>query len=336
MKKIIYILTLALMAMFTFSCQDDPWDDISDGAWNKEHRVISIKFEGQAGLPTIENIDQTTGTIDLQLATDWVADFSQVEVLNLELSYDGISSISEGDKIDFSGENPSFSVSSPNGQTRTYTINMTKFSESLCGYYSITGSKVWGGTGPEYGGGALMSPEIKSWCWNTNGYGPTAEYDDYIEISLTGLTDDGNTEGKCIHYGGEDAKHWNCIFAASQNKEGTDPIDLKKYYRQIPIGESTWLRDYTNNTITFTSSDGVKTTCTLLESGDYEVYSGENLSVTDYAFNFTLNGVDDWTNIYSDYDKFAKKARNFFVLIKKCDEIPEASKTTGIDIDPAE
>ncbi|EEZ05788.1 hypothetical protein HMPREF0102_00787 [Bacteroides sp. 2_1_22] len=35
------------------------------------------------------------------------------------------------------------------------------------------------------------------------------------------------------------------------------------------------------------------------------------------AFSFQINGVDEWTYIYTDYDVFAKQARKFFVLVTK-------------------
>ncbi len=43
--------------------------------------------------------------------------------------------------------------------------------------------------------------------------------------------------------------------------------DLTQFYRQIPKGESTWLRNYSDGTITFTDADGNKTSCTLVPKG---------------------------------------------------------------------
>lgn len=333
MKLTRYFLVALTMLLAMSSCKKDPWSDIEDGDWNHERSILDIKFKGQAGTPEITNVDETTGTIKLQLATAYVADMSKVEVEYITVSYNATCSVESGGTIDFTSGNPEIVVTSPNKDVRTYTLYMTEFSETLTGKYKITASKVYGGTGPEYGGGAVMDPTSKSWCWDTNGYGPGAEYDDYLEFTLDEITDAGNTVGTCMHYGGVDGKHWNCIFAAKMNKEGTSAIDLHKFYRQIPVGKSTWERSYSDNTITFTDSTGNKTVATLMESGTYELFQQDkyshSITIDEYALKFTLTGKDDWTNIYSDYDKFVKKPRNYFVMVSKVDEIPAESQTIG-------
>lgn len=314
------------------ACTKDPWDQVAEGSWNQDHKILNIKFAGQAGLAKVTDVDENTGTIDVQLATNLVENMSSVEVSTLELSYKATSSVDRGGKLDFTGAAPTITVTSATGKSRVYTINMTEFTETILGCYAITSSRVWGGTGPEWGGGALMEPSTKSWCWYMDeGHGPNAEYDDYLEFTLDEIMDDGNTTGKCIHYGGVDGKHWNCLFKAAVNKEGDTDIDLHKFYRQIPVGESTWVRDYVNNTISFIDANGKTTTGQFLDAGDYPVYEGKVLTVEKNAFGFNLSGVDDWTNIYSDYDKFVKRPRIFFVLVTPVDEIPAASKTEGTE-----
>ncbi len=331
MKRSILFIAMGALVLLS-ACTKDPWDQISEGSWNQDRKILNIKFAGQAGLAKVTEVDESTGTIDVQLATNLVADMSSVEVSTLELSYNATSSVQLGGKLDFTGAAPTITVTSATGKSRVYTINMTEFTETILGCYAITSSMVWGGTGPEWGGGALMEPSTKSWCWYMDeGHGPNAEYDDYLEFTLDEIRDDGNTTGKCIHYGGVDGKHWNCLFKAAVNKEGDTDIDLHKFYRQIPIGESTWVRDYVNNTISFIDANGKTTTGQFLPSGDYTVYEGKVLTVEKNAFGFNLSGVDDWTNIYSDYDKFVKRPRIFFVLVTPVDQIPAASKTEGTE-----
>ena len=275
--------------------------------------------------------------MDLQLATAYVEDLSRVEVEYITLSYKATGSVESGGTIDFTDPSPEIVVSSPNGDVRTYKLNMTEFTETLTGKYRISVSKIFGGTGPMYGGGAVVDPAVKSWCWNSAGFGPSAEYDDYLDITLDEITDDGNTVGTCMHYGGVDGKHWNCIFEASMNKEGKDQIDLHNFYRQIPIGKSTWRRSYSDNTITFTDSTGRETVATLMESGTYEIYNQDgythSITIDDSAFRFALSGKDDWTNIYSDYDKFVKRPWAYFVLVSPVEEIPQESQTIGTEGD---
>ena len=331
MKRSILFIAMGALVLLS-ACTKDPWDQISEGSWNQDRKILNIKFAGQAGLAKVTEVDESTGIIDVQLATNLVADMSSVEVSTLELSYNATSSVQLGGKLDFTGAAPTITVTSATGKSRVYTINMTEFTETILGCYAITSSRVWGGTGPEWGGGALMEPSTKSWCWYMDeGHGPNAEYDDYLEFTLDEIRDDGNTTGKCIHYGGVDGKHWNCLFKAAVNKEGDTDIDLHKFYRQIPVGESTWVRDYVNNTISFIDANGKTTTGQFLPSGDYTVYEGKVLTVEKNAFGFNLSGVDDWTNIYSDYDKFVKRPRIFFVLVTPVDQIPAASKTEGTE-----
>lgn len=315
------------------ACTKDPWNAVKEGSWNQDRKILNIKFAGQAGLAKVEDTDASTGIINVSLATNLVEDMSKVTLETLELSYNAKSSVQRGETIDFTGSaDPTITVTSETGKTRTYTIVMTEFTETILGTYKISSSMVWGGTGPEWGGGALMEPSTKSWCWYVDeGHGPAAEYDDYLEFTLNEIMADGNTTGTCIHYGGVDAKHWNCLFKAAVNKEGDTDIDLHKFYRQIPVGTSTWVRDYVNNTISFTDADGKVTTGQFLSGGDYTVYEGKVLTVEQNAFQFNLSGVDDWTNIYSDYDKFVKRPRIFFVLVSPVDEIPADAKTEGTE-----
>lgn len=331
MNNLKYLLCALVLLGFA-SCKDDPWDDVADGRWNHDRTIVGIKFEGQTGTSTITNIDATTGEVEFQLAVDLVPDMSKVKVEQLTLSYEAEGSVTVGDAVDFTKPDPTIVVTAASGETRAYLLKMERFEESLVGYYAISASWVYGGTGPSYGGAALMAPEKKSWCWDENGYGPAAEYDDYLEFRLDEIGADGNTRGTCVHYGGVDKKHWNCMYEADQNKEGTTAVDLHRFYRQIPVGTSKWERNYSNNTLTFTDANGKKTSGVFIESaGSYDVGDGKAVEVEDHAFRFTLKGQDCWTSgiIYTDYDKFVKNPRVYFVLAAKVDAIPEASKTEG-------
>jgi hypothetical protein len=94
-------------------------------------------------------------------------------------------------------------------------------------------------------------------------------------------------------------------------------IDLKKFYRQIPEGESTWIRNYSDGTVSFIDKDGKTTIGKFVDAGTVDVGYDKSFTVSNQAFQFSLNGTDDWTNIYSDYDKFAKKPRILWVSVTK-------------------
>lgn len=316
--KSLKLIFLVIILLTAWSCKSDPWADIEAGKWNHERTVLEIKFQGQAGEALITTTDATRGTIELALAVDMIDDLSKVKLDKLMTSYKSSSSIAIGDPVDFTKGSPSFTVTSQTGDTRSYTIIMSPFSEDLIGVYEIQDLYVYGGTGPEYGGGAVLKPSDKPWCWSQSGTGPEAETDNFLEFTMTEIMENGNTTGICVNNSGNDGKYWDCIFEGSLNREGDDDIDLRKFYRQIPIGESTWVRDYSAQTITFTDANGKITTGQFLNNGTYPLF-GDNLNITvpNNAFRFILNGTDDWNNIYSDYDKFVKRPRNFFVLLKK-------------------
>ena len=139
-----------------------------------------------------------------------------------------------------------------------------------------------------------------------------------LVIEVTDITDDGNTSGICINDAGADGKYADFIFAGSMNKENPGvPLDLKKFYRQIPEGKSTWVRNYSAGTITFTDANGKVTTGSLVGAGKEDLGNGLSMTVQNNAFAFNLNGTDDWSAIYSDYDKFAKKARRYWISVVK-------------------
>ena len=126
MNKLKYLLSAFVLLGFA-SCKDDPWEDVADGGWNHERSIIDVKFEGQAGTPTITETDSETGVIELQLASDMVADMSKVRVETLTLSYKATANVASGGTIDFTKGDPQIVVTSPNGESRTYTLEMTKF-----------------------------------------------------------------------------------------------------------------------------------------------------------------------------------------------------------------
>ena len=338
MNKLKYLLSAFVLLCFA-SCKDDPWEDVADGGWNHERSIIDVKFEGQAGTPTITETDSETGVIELQLASDMVADMSKVRVETLTLSYKATANVASGGTIDFTKGDPQIVVTSPNGESRTYTLEMTEFTETLTGTYTISNLWVYGGTGAAYDCTKLYKPTDKSWCWNGEGRGPAAEMDNYLVFTLGEILADGNTTGTCMNWAGEDAKNWDCVFAGASNPDTGKPVDLTQFYRQIPKGESTWLRNYSDGTITFTDADGNKTSCTLVPKGTYQMPNVPPIPLTleSEAFKFNLKGTEDWNNTYNDYGVFARNPVTYYIEIVKQPagfEVPEASKTIEEPVDP--
>ena len=223
--------------------------------------------------------------------------------------------------------------------------------ESLVGAYKIQKFWVYGGTGPGYGGAGWVDLHNKTWWFDeTTGHGIKAELDNYIEFTLTEFNAEGTqSTGKCVNWAGADGKNWDTWFYNNKKSDGTErnpeaPKDGSNFYRQIPIGESTWVRDYTvtPNTVTFTDAEGRKTVLELLEPG-YEFttdkYGDSNAAANkrtfprtegdDLTFHAKLTGWKEvWPARYSELDKVFDCPREFFIDVDKVDEVPAESKTS--------
>lgn len=319
MNKILKYSLFILCVIILQSCVKDMQNDLNDGGWNHERSLISLKFKNQVGQAEIERVDDITGEVLITLNVDAITDLSKVEVENMQLSYQAKSSVNIGGTVDFSNvdRKATISVTSALGETRDYTIYASEFRETIVGQWSINNLVVYGGTGPEYGGGGVLPLQEKSSCWYDE-YAPKVECDNILTFTMDQITNEGNTSGVCVNNAGADGKFANFIFQGSMNKDnpGVD-LDLKRFYRQIPEGESRWTRNYSLGTISFTDKDGKVTTGTLENAGTYDLGNGKSVTIPNNAFSYTLNGVDDWNNIYSDFDKFAKKPRKYYIMVTK-------------------
>ena len=223
--------------------------------------------------------------------------------------------------------------------------------ESLVGAYKIQKFWVYGGTGPAYGGAGWVDLHNKTWWFDeATGHGIKAELDNYLEFTLTEFNADGTqSTGKCVNWAGANGKNWDTWFYNNKKDDGTDrnpdaPKDGSNFYRQIPIGESTWVRDYTvtPNTVTFTDADGRTTVLELLEPG-YEFttdkYGDSNAAANkrvfprtegdDLTFHAKLTGWKEvWPARYNELDKIFDCPREFFIDVDRVDEVPAESKTS--------
>lgn len=311
MKRINILITL-LVFCCAMGCVKDPWDDVEASGWNNERRVLDIKFENQVGTAEVARIDDETGAITIKINVDAVPDLSNIMLTSLQLSWGAKSSIAAGQALNF--ENPdhtaSFTVTSPTGKSREYKVKAESFQETLLGTYKITDLVVYGGTGPEYGGAAVIPMMNKPWVWNEN-TGPSAELDNTLTFELEGFTPEGNTYGKVINDAGPDELYADFIFI------GDPQTDVNHFYRKIPKGESQWLRNYTTGQVIFTFPNGSTSTAVLIGPGTEDLGNGKSKTTTESALVFSLTGTDDWDKIYSDYDKFVKRPRKYWVDLAK-------------------
>ena len=216
-----------------------------------------------------------------------------------------------------------------------FTYYNIDFKESLVGAYQIKNLWVYGGTGPEYNSTAYLKMQEKTWCFDEEaGHGITAEMDNYLEFTMIDLIDGGNkTTGKCVNWAGKDGKNWSCWY--NQTKVPWNKADMTHLYRQIPVGESTWVRDYTvtPNTVTFTDADGKQFVLELLAPQTINPNDGStrSLILENEAFHVSFKGLglkDNWTHAYDDLGRIYYKPRNYFIEVVKVDEVPAESKTS--------
>ncbi len=308
-----YNTTYALLLLFSLAaCVADPWDDVADGSWNNERIVLNIKFENQVGIAEINRLDDQAGEITITINIDAVPNLGAITLNNIELSYGASATVNVGDPLNFENaeQTASFEVTSPTGKTRTYIVKVVSFQETIVGTYNITDLVVFGGTGPEYGGSAVVPMMNKPWLWSDTD-GPGAELDNTLTFELEGITEDGNTYGKIINDEGDDGLY------ANFNYIGSPETDVNHFYRKIPTGEGKWLRNYATGEVVFTFADGTTASGSLIGPGTEDLGNGKSKTTAASALVFSLKGTDDWDNIYSDYDKFVKRPRKFWVDIEK-------------------
>ncbi|HEY9489576.1 MAG TPA: hypothetical protein VIQ51_14635 [Chryseosolibacter sp.] len=305
-------IVLLLLIIFQVSCVNDPWDEIAEGDWNNERSVLDLKFENQVGQAEIERDDEKSGSITITINVDAVPDLSAIALSSLQLSYGATSTLKVGESLNFENENQiaSFTVTSPTGKSREYSVKVTSFQETILGTYEITDLVVYGGTGPEYGGGGVIPMMNKPWIWSATD-GPGAELDNTLTFELEGITEEGNTYGKIVNNAGPDGLYANFIFV------GDPETDVNNFYRKIPKGEGTWLRNYATGQVIFTFADGKTSSGTMIGAGTEDLGNGKSKSTTSQALVFNLSGTDDWNKIYSDYDKFVKRPRKFWIDLQK-------------------
>lgn len=304
MKHLTYLI-LCIAVLFA-SCQKDP----SAGIKSHERAIETFNLGGglvQIG-PAV--VDRDSSTVKVKVLMQANTDLSKV-MPTIITSYKSTVSPASGTTVDFAKNNNQYvyTVTSQTGESRKWTVTLVPFSEALLGTFSIEDLTVYGGTGPEYGGGAVFTLESKS-VWNAV-TGPNAELDNTLTFTYTGVTSDGNTYGTCVNNAGVDGKYANFIF--TQNPQ----TDVNNFYRQIPEGSSKWVHNYTTNTVSFTDANGKVTNCTFDAAGTTQLGNGLSKTITDNAFTFTLNGTDNWNAIYSDYDKICEHPRTYWIDVKK-------------------
>ena len=304
-KPVVAILCVATLIIT--ACQKDPYD----GVVSNERTIEAVTLGGGLAQIGPAVVDRTSGTAAVKVLMQPGTNLSAVEI-QIQTSYKSEIKPASGEKVNFAANNNKYTyiITSESGKSRNWVVELVPFTETLLGTYFIQKQVVYGGTGAEYGGGEVIDFTAKPWLWSAT-TGPVLELDNKLTFEFEGVSADGKTYGKVTNSAGSDGKYANYVFTA-------DPqTDVNTLYRKIPVGESKWERDYIASVVKFTSSTGIISFATFRQPGNLVLGNGANKMITDNSFDFTLEGTDDWANIYSDYDKVVKKPKRFWIDVKK-------------------
>ena len=305
--KIKATLTVLVLLGLFMGCQKDPYDGVKSNEKSIENFTMGEGFT-QIGAAVV---DRTAGKVKVKVLVEEHTDFSNVRPI-IQQSYRASVSPNSGEQVNFLTNDYKFNyqVTAETGETREWEIEVETFEETITGTYDITDLVVYGGTGPEYGGGAVLSLTSKPWIWSATN-GPQVELDNKLTFTLTGVTPTGRTTGDFINDAGADGHYADFTYIL-------DPrTDVNHFYRKLPKGEGTWERDYTTDVLTLIFADGTRVNCSFLGATTENLGNNLTKTIQHNAFAFALNGTDDWDAIYSDYDKFVKKPRRYWIEVKK-------------------
>lgn len=189
--------------------------------------------------------------------------------------------------------------------------------------YQVSHVWIYGGTGPEYGGGKLYDLLEKEDYFNgEDGRGIGAIKDNYYEL---------HHDGTFYNWAGEDARNWWMVFSGSKNPTNGKDIDLHSFYDLIPRHQARYeLSD--SGEIKFIWSNDNVTGGRVVGPGKCRLSEyGHEVDVKALAIRFDLSvGHDDWNNMYNEYNAIACRPRVMLVELTPMEttfHTPEESKT---------
>ena len=327
----------ALLVPALFACTEEPrnTEPLVD-PWLRERTPVNLRLQSQIGAAVISDDwrNDGVGSVTVNLITSGL-DLSAVKVEALDFKFPDsefcpTASIGPGSTLDFSSGQASFVVTAYNGETRTYTVNYTQFSDPLEGTYTFTPiGGILDGNAPKCAfiivGGwddAVVRSTVmdKWWHWGT-GYMPTDEDDNTLSFRLEGADpESGATYGTLVNTPGANGLYANYIY----NNE----IDVNDKYRIFPAGRSRWGKPAVDSDklYIFDYADAGYTTplygVELIGPGEH-TYAGVSFTVPNQAFGRAFPGpfnVIDWN--WPDTRWFTDNVRNTFWLVQKDADTP--------------
>ncbi|WP_010421121.1 hypothetical protein [Anaerophaga thermohalophila] len=295
MKTLIY-LEFSFLFLILFGCQKDPLEDIEDGSWNKERNIIDISFEGQIGDAEITRTEETAEVI-FSFNMNAGIPLSDVKIKSLEISYGAEATVNTGESLNFDNENKTATIQviPENGSPLEWTIKLDPFTELMSGSWDINDIRIIidvMGDHPEWGG-YFEEGTISDYLPES-----AAEYDNTFTFTFDGVDENGNSYGSFTHSSGEDGQYGEF----THNEWG---YDFNYKYRLMPKDGGTWLRNPSDNSLTFIDGEGNETYAQLIEDDP------------EYQIRFEFSVEIYWDNPWDWVAKMEQEAKYFWYAVEK-------------------
>ena len=325
----------AVTLVAALACTEEPrnTEPLVD-PWLRERTPVNLRLESQIGAAVISDDwrNDGVGSVVVNLITGGL-DLSAVRVQALDFKFPDsefcpTASIGPGSTLDLSSGSASFVVTAHNGETRTYTVTYTQFSDPLEGTYTFTPvGGILDGSAPVsafiivggWDGAEVRSTVMDKWWHWGGGYMPTDEDDNTLSFRLEEADPEtGATFGTLENTPGENGLYANYMYNNS--------IDVNDKYRIFPAGKSRWAKPGDGSIVIYDYADADYATplwsVELIGAGDH-TYAGQTFSVPSLAFGRSFPGPFDVIDYnWPDTRWFTDNVRNTFWLVKKDADTP--------------
>ncbi|RZK35438.1 MAG: hypothetical protein EOO57_09110 [Hymenobacter sp.] len=216
------------------SCKQDPFEGIK----SNERAITAFTLDkGQIG---VAEITRTVG--DTSKVTVYVVQGTNLAQVTptITTSYKASVSPGSGSITNFAATKgkATYTVTSESGESRTWLVQIKDYQSDLDGVWRVNQLKF-----------QYFIGEGQSWGWNgtknlaDNMPDASKELDNTLQFTVTGVTATGNLTGTFVHSAGTDGQYGDFKQAS-----GTD---FNYKFRKLPRTSGTFLRDFTDNTLTF-------------------------------------------------------------------------------------
>ena len=325
----------AVTLVVALACTEEPrnTEPLVD-PWLRERTPVNLRLESQIGAAVISDDwrNDGVGSVVVNLITGGL-DLSAVKVQALDFKFPDsefcpTASIGPGSTLDLSSGSASFVVTAHNGETRTYTVTYTQFSDPLEGTYTFTPvGGILDGSAPVsafiivggWDGAEVRSTVMDKWWHWGGGYMPTDEDDNTLSFRLEEADPEtGATFGTLVNTPGENGLYANYMYNNS--------IDVNDKYRIFPAGKSRWAKPGDGSIVIYDYADADYAaplwSVELIGAGDH-TYAGQTFSVPNLAFGRSFPGPFDVIDYnWPDTRWFTDNVRNTFWLVKKDADTP--------------